>query len=89
LCRKETLLQTQDMKNQNEMYQNKKKPEINIPASVTADIVGCSESLVKQVRTGDRNATKGAGAKVAVVDDLLTIGTTALIQHIKKVVKLG
>ncbi|WP_090498754.1 hypothetical protein [Pedobacter terrae] len=77
------------MKNQNQMYQKQKKAEINIPASVTAEIVGCSESLVKQVRTGDRNASKGAGAKVAVVDDLLTTGTNALIQHIKEVVKLG
>jgi len=89
LCHIETLLQTQDMKNQNEMYQKQKKAEINIPASVTAEIVGCSESLVKQVRTGHRSANKGASAKVAVVDDLLNTGTTALIQHIKEIVKLG
>jgi len=77
------------MKNQNQMYQKGKKAEIVIPASVTADIVGCSPSLVKQVRTGERNSSKGAGAKVAVVDDLLTTGTNALVEHIKTIVKLG
>jgi len=75
------------MKNQNEMYQKGKKAEIVIPAAVTADIVGCSESLVKQVRTGERKADKGAGAKVAMVDDLLNTGTNALLEHVKNVVK--
>ena len=71
------------------MYQKGKKVEIAIPAAVTAEIVGCSPSLVKQVRTGERNSTKGAGAKIALVDDLLNTGTNALVEHIKNVVKLS
>ena len=39
----------EDMKNQNEMCQNKKKPEINITSYVNDDIVGCRESLVNKV----------------------------------------
>ena len=76
------------MKNQNEMYQKDKKQEMIIPASVTADIIGCSPSLVTQVRNGSRNAKKGAGAKVIIVDDLLKTGSSALIEHIKTIVKL-
>lgn len=76
------------MKNQNQMYQKKKVHEINIPAEVTAEIVDCSPSLVRQVRSGERKGIKGAGAKVVLVDDLLQSGTNALIEHIKSIVKL-
>ena len=76
------------MKNKNELCQKQEYKGIQIPAEITAEIVGCSPSLVVQVRKGERNASKGKGAKVAQADDLLKVGTNALIEEVKKIVKL-
>lgn len=70
------------------MSQKQSEPAIKIPAEITAEIADCSPSLVRQVRSGGRKAQKGAGAKVAVVDELLYTGVNALIEEVKRVVKL-
>lgn len=78
------------MKNKNELCQKSEyKGVIQIPAELTAEIVGCSASLVNQVRRGERKASKGKGAMIAKTDDLLTVGTNALINEVKRIVKLG
>ena len=77
------------MKNKNELCQKSTYKGIQIPAEITADIVGCSPSLVNQVRRGERKANKGKGAKIVYTDDLLATGTNALIKEVKRRVKLG
>lgn len=75
------------MKKKNHLCQKLDAPFL-IPAEVTASVVGCSTSFVKQVRQGRRNATTGKGAKIALADDLMVTGANALIEEVKRIVKL-
>lgn len=74
------------MKTQNEKYQKEEKAILS--TEEVAEIAECSPSLVRQVRTGERSAKKGKGAKVAIIDDLAAVGKNALIDEIKRVIKL-
>ncbi|MBB4106659.1 hypothetical protein [Pedobacter zeae] len=59
-----------------------------LPADQLADIVGCSVSTVKKVRTNKRSDETVTGLKVKVFDELYEAGTTELISHIKQIVKI-
>nr|WP_067054129.1 hypothetical protein [Mucilaginibacter sp. L294] len=61
--------------------------EIMLPAEITAKVAGVSASLVKGVRSGERNATKGKGLRAAIADDLLKTGFKALISEVSRMVK--
>ncbi|WAC40549.1 MULTISPECIES: hypothetical protein [Sphingobacteriaceae] len=54
-----------------------------------AEVVGVSESLVKKVRTGDRGLKKTVASEaVKTADHLLYEGENALIEAVKKMVRL-
>lgn len=74
------------MKNKNELSQNL-NPESLITAELTAQVAGVSPSLVKAVRRGERNASKGAGERAAIADDLLKTGVNALVKEVERIVK--
>lgn len=76
---------TKYMKSQNQKYQKEEKAILS--TEEVAAIAECSPSLVRQVRAGGRNAKRGKGAKVAVIDDLAQVGKNALIEEIKRVVR--
>lgn len=73
------------MKNKNEMCQNEAIAEgIIVPAIVTAQIVGCSESAVKKVRNGFIGKT-GKGKKcqqIVVADKLLRDAISISVSHV-------
>ncbi len=80
------------MKNKNEMYQDDAIANgIVVPAIVTAQIVGCSESAVKKVRNGFIGKS-GKGKKcqqIVVADKLLrdaiSISVTHVVTEINKI----
>lgn len=78
------------MKNQNEMYQKEKTGLLT--TTEIAGIVGCSESLIRQVRTGERKANKGKGAIIKQVDELNQeaekIAKTTLVEYLEKLIPL-
>lgn len=78
------------MKNENEMYQKETKGLLS--TSEIAEIVGCSESIVRQVRTGYRNANKGKGAIIKQVDELNQeaekAAKTTFIQFVEQLIPL-
>ncbi|QNK63977.1 hypothetical protein H7F33_05650 [Pedobacter sp. PAMC26386] len=78
------------MKNQNQMYQKEAKGLLT--TTEIADIVGCSESIIRQVRTGVRNANKGKGAIIKQVDELNQeaeiIAKTTLIEFLEKLIPI-
>jgi hypothetical protein len=61
--------------------------EITLPAEVTAQVAGVSASLVKGIRSGERNANKGKGLRAAIADDLLKTGFNALVNEVSRIVK--
>lgn len=75
------------MKNKNQLSQNLTAENI-ITAEVTAQVADVSPSLVKAIRRGERNAEKGKGQKAALADDLLKTGVNALLDEVKRIVKL-
>lgn len=62
--------------------------KITVPAAVVADTVGVSESYVKQVRTGAKPANTETAKKIMKVEYLYEQGTNALIEAVKKLVKI-
>jgi len=74
------------MKNKNQLSQNL-SPEDIITPQVVAQVADVSPSLVKQVRSGERNADKGKGKRAALADDLLKTGVNALLNEVKRLVK--
>lgn len=78
------------MKNQNQMYQKEKTGLLT--TTEIAGLVCCSESLVRQVRTGERKANKGKGAIIKKVDELNQeaeiAAKTSFIQYIEKLIPL-
>lgn len=76
------------MKNQNQMYQ--KDAQGLLSTTELAQTIGCSESLIRQVRSGERNADKGKGAIIKVADELnikaKAVAKTCLIEAIEKLV---
>lgn len=58
-----------------------------VPAKEVAELVGCSESTVKKVRTGDRSAESVTGLKVKLFDEMYKEGSSTLINEITRIVK--
>lgn len=73
----------EDTKYQNQMCQNEAKPIIPIPVKVLADVVGCSESTVKKVRTNKRSADSELGKKITKAEDLLNTCIEVAIDKVK------
>lgn len=65
-----------------------KKEVLHVPAKVTADIVGCSVSTVKKVRTDVRTDESTVGQTVKLVDQLLYEGSSLLLKEVKKRVRI-
>ncbi|WP_437918408.1 hypothetical protein [Sphingobacterium sp. LRF_L2] len=77
------------MKNKNEMCQKTIVANgIIIPASVTAEIVGCSVSAVKKVRNGFMGKTGRGKVCQAIVlaDALLRQSITISVNHVDNVI---
>lgn len=64
------------------------KKYLPVPAEVTADVVGCSVSYVKQVRNHFRASTSPKGRSIMVAETLLKEGSNALIEEVKRIIKL-
>ncbi|GEM_PF-3233861 len=81
-------------KNKNNKTRNtKNKKEVantatSLSAKLTAEIVGCSESTVKKIRTEKRTDQSVIGMKVKLVDEFYEEGTSLLIKEIKRIVTL-
>lgn len=61
----------------------------SLSSAQLANMVGCSESLVKKVRTGDRGLTKTIlSEKVKMADHLYFEGENKLVEAVKRMVKL-
>lgn len=77
------------MKNKNEMCQKRVLAEgIIIPASVTANIVGCSVSAVKKVRNGFMGKTGRGKVCQAIVltDSLLKSSIQVSVDHVDNII---
>jgi len=61
---------------------------IKISAEVTAHIVGCAPTTVNAIRSGERSSKTPTGQRVILADTLLKEGVSALVDEVKKVVKL-
>lgn len=64
------------------------KAKLSIPAKVVAEMVGCSEAAVKAIRSGARNAHTDTGKQIVLVETLLSEGSNALLNEVKKIVKI-
>lgn len=58
-----------------------------IPHVWIADTVGCSESMVKQVRNGQRNKDTSLGQKIEVAEILLEDGRNKLLAEVKRILQ--
>jgi hypothetical protein len=67
---------------------NSPKKTVEIPTRWVAEVAQTSESLVRMVRNGKRNADEGAGSRVKVADMLLEEGVNSLLEEVKRVVKI-
>lgn len=79
-------MQSKDNNKKSNCPNNKK--HLPVPAEITADIVGCSVSYVKQVRNHFRASTSPKGRTIMVAETLLKEGSNALIEEVKRMVKL-
>jgi hypothetical protein len=64
------------------------KQFLPVPNEVLADVVGCSVSTVKKVRSGKRSDETETGRTVVIAETMLKEGSNALIEEVKRVVKL-
>lgn len=64
------------------------KKKVDVPVRWVADVAGSSESLVRMVRNGTRNADEGAGSRVKVAEMLLEEGINSLLDEVKRLVKI-
>lgn len=75
-------------------YKNKKtscsenKTILSIPNEIIAGITNTSVSMVKQVRNGNKSGKGKKGQQIKLVETLITQGSNALIEEVKRVVKL-
>ncbi|TZF81785.1 hypothetical protein FW774_17160 [Pedobacter sp. BS3] len=78
------------MKNKNQMCQ--KEYDRLLSTGELAGIIDCSETLIRQVRTGVRNTNKGKGKLIKIADELnvqaASIAKTTLIEAIEKLIPL-
>jgi hypothetical protein len=78
------------MKDKNQMYQ--KEDARILSTEELAEIIECSETLIRKVRNGDRNANKGKGKLIKEADELnlqvTQIAKTTLIEAIEKLIPL-
>lgn len=78
------------MKSKNQMYQ--KEDEGLLSTSELSEVINCSESLIRQVRIGERNADKGKGKLIKEADDLnkkvKKVAKTTLIEAIEALIPL-
>lgn len=58
-----------------------------IPAKTVADVVGCSENMVRAIRREARSEDTELGTRIAVADRLLEDGANKLLQEVKRVVR--
>jgi hypothetical protein len=65
------------------------KTEKLVSSEMVAGVVGCSSSMVRQVRSGDRSQDTDLGQTIMVADILLEEGTNKLIQEVKRIIKIG
>jgi len=66
------------------------KNNIEVPpvaAKHVATVLGCSESSVKKVRTGNRTDATLLGQKVKLFDEMYEAGSSVLIQELVKHIK--
>lgn len=77
--------QMQDMKKTENPFVLKKS---HFTAKEVAETVGYSESLVKKVRSGEKDGDIDSVKKIKLADHLLYEGSNALLDAVKKIVKL-
>ncbi|MBY0244529.1 MAG: hypothetical protein K2Q03_03640 [Sphingobacteriaceae bacterium] len=77
-------------RNKNEMSEFLSTCEVKnivpVPAKVVAEVVGCSVSLVKKVRTGLRSETKLC-KKIVFAEQLISAGINQALKTTKKHLK--
>lgn len=59
-----------------------------VSTSLLAEVVECSDRMVRMVRSDARNADTTTGQKIEVADMLLEEGLNKLITEVKKIVKI-
>jgi hypothetical protein len=67
--------------------ENKIDAVIPIPAKVVAEVSGFSESTVKKVDAGTRSSDTEAGKKIVMARQLLSEGSTVLVDAVRNVMK--
>lgn len=78
------------MESKNKTFKTRNTKNISvapIPAKEVAELLGCSESTVKKVRTGNRTGESVTGLQVRVFDELIAEGSSLLIKEVVKRVK--
>ncbi len=59
-----------------------------MPPEIVAQVVGCSEHTVIDIRSGRRNKETDLGKRIVAADKLLDGGTNLLIKEVSRIVKL-
>lgn len=69
---------------------NKNKSSRNknlVKPPLIADVVGCSEVMVRQVLKGERSGETELGGNILIAERLLNDGANRLIEEVKRIVK--